>query len=253
MAERADRPPEMQTLLKSMGLLHALDDTARDALANLPFRIAVVESGGDVVREGQRPNESCLVIDGFMCRYKHSLSGSRQILSFHFPGDIPDLQSIYLARMDHSLSALSRSRVALIPHEAILDAIRTNPTLTSGLWKSTLVDAAMFRAWLLNVGSKPATQRMAHLFCEIFLRMRMLGLAEGDTFVLPLTQVVLAEALALSVVHVNRTLQELRREGVITARSGHFVIKDWQRLRHIGEFDPAYLHYSADLPEFARN
>jgi CRP-like cAMP-binding protein len=252
MSDRPARQPESQMLIRSVELLHEIDDVAREVLDQLPYRLAVVEQNVDLVREGQKPTESCLVVEGFLCRYKQLMSGSRQILSFHFAGDIPDLQSVYLQRMDHTLGALTRSRVAFIPHEAILDVIKHHPLLASALWKKTLVDAAIFRAWLVSVGSKSATQRMAHLFCEIFLRMRMLGLSQGDDFTLPLTQAHLADALGLSVVHVNRTLQELRREGVLSAKSSQFVIKDWERLSRMGEFDPSYLHYTATLPPFAQ-
>src|SRR3954471_4554349 len=168
--------------------------------------------------------------------------GKRQIFSFHIPGDIPDLQSLHLDVMDHSLSTLSACKVMFIPHETVCDLVRQCPRIGDAFWRETLIDAAVFREWIMNLGRREAYGRMAHLLCEFYVRLRAVGLTNGDAYAMPLTQAELADATGLSAVHVNRTLQELRGEGLITWRAGSVAVLDWDRLKEAGEFDPAYLH-----------
>lgn len=243
---------DSESLIRGLDLIAEIDESDRAALEALPLHPATVEPGEDFVRQGDMPKECCLLVEGFACRYKTMSRGQRQILSFHLPGDVPDLQSLYLEKMDHGLSALSRCRVAYIPHQALRDLIRNRPGICAALWKSTLVDAAIFREWLAGVGRRTAGQRMAHLFCEIMTRMRVRGIATARTYHLPITQADLADALGLSPVHVNRTLQELRRAGLITSRGKHFAVEDWDRLCAYGDFDPDYLQLRRSaLPEMA--
>jgi CRP-like cAMP-binding protein len=239
---------DIESLIRALDLIEDIGPADRAALQTLPLRLAHVEAGQDIVRYGEDPTESCLLIDGFVCRYKTLSQGQRQILSFHFPGEIPDLQSLRLTLMDHSLGALVASRVAFIPHEAIEAVVRAAPGVQRVLWKATLVDASIFREWLAGVGRRDAAERMAHLFCEMFVRMKILGLAPDKSFHLPVTQNEIADALGLSSVHVNRTLQKLRRERLIASRGRYFSVEDWPRLRAAADFDPLYLHLRRPLP-----
>ncbi|MGD9968167.1 MAG: Crp/Fnr family transcriptional regulator [Hyphomonadaceae bacterium] len=224
--------------LRSIGTISPADE---DIVRRLPLRLQSVGAHQDVVHEGDRPTECCVILEGFVCRHKAVAGGQRQILSFHLPGDLPDLQSLHLEVVDFSLGSLTASQVAFIPHSALREGVRASPTFADLLWRSTMIDAAIFRAWLASVGRRNAYQRVAHLFCEVFVRMKSLGLAEEMGFMLPITQVELGDALGLSAVHVNRTLQQLRQDGVIVSRGRYNGFTDWERLKKAGDFDPSYL------------
>jgi CRP-like cAMP-binding protein len=183
-----------------------------------------------------------LILDGFAFRYKMLPGGKRQILSFHIPGDIPDLQSLHLEVMDHSLGTLMETKVAFIPHDVVRAFIRAHPRIGDIFWRDTLIDAAVFREWVTNVGRREAYGRIAHICCELFVRIRAVGLNNGESYAMPITQAELADATGLSTVHVNRTMQELRGNGLISTKGGSVIIKDWDGLREAGEFDPTYLH-----------
>jgi CRP-like cAMP-binding protein len=194
------------------------------------------------VREGDRPSECCLILEGFAYRYKLTEEGKRQIFSFHIPGDIPDLQSLHIDVMDHSLSSLTTCKAMFISHESVRNLMQGCPRISDAFWRDTLIDAAVFREWILNLGRREAYERMAHLLCELYVRLKAVGLTNGDACDMPFTQAELADATGLSTVHVNRTLQELRGDGLITLRAGSLSVLDWNRLREAGEFDPTYLH-----------
>jgi CRP-like cAMP-binding protein len=156
--------------------------------------------------------------------------------------NIPDLQSLHLEVMDHSLGTLARSTLAFLPHDTVRDLIRRCPRIGDAFWRETLIDAAVFREWMLGLGRREAYGRMAHLLCELYVRLKAVGLANGHGYEMPLTQAELGDALGLSTVHVNRTLQDLRGEGLITLQGGSVAVLDWEGLRKAGEFDPTYLH-----------
>lgn len=221
--------------------LVSLTPAARAGLEALPLRILRVTEGVDLVREGDRPNECCLVLEGLVCGHKIARGGQRQILSFHLAGEIPDLHSLHCSRMDHSIVAMTAGRVAYVSHGELQALADRFPEVASAFLKLILIDAAIARETIANIGRRSAFDRTAHLFCEMYTRMSAKGLAEGLRFELPLSQASLAEALGLSAVHVNRTLQQLRREGLIASRGRYVTILDWDRLRQAGDFDPSYL------------
>ena len=225
--------------LESIGELSSED---REALRTLPLRVVELGRGVDATHDGSKPTECCLLVDGLMHRYKVLRDGRRQILAFHTPGDIPDLQSLLLSRFDHSLAATVRSRVAFIRHEDILALVRDRPTIGYLFWRDTLIDAGIFRAWITSLGQRSAYEHLAVLFCELFVRLRAIGLTTDHACKLPLTQAELGDAVGLSTVHVNRTLQELRSAGLIELHGGILKIIDWKRLKEVAQFDPDYLH-----------
>ena len=218
-----------------------------DAIAHLPMMVKDLPPQAAIVREGERPGQCCLLIDGFACRSKTTDVGKRQILSIHIPGDIPDLQSLHLHVMDHDLTTLSACKVGYIAHEVLRTITRERPMIAEALWRETLIDAAVFREWIVNVGRRPATARMAHFLAEIGKRLEAVGLANVDQFELPMTQIDMADALGLSPVHVNRVIQELRRSGVLELRKHAVSIRDLPRLMQIADFDDLYLHQSQAL------
>jgi CRP-like cAMP-binding protein len=209
----------------------------------LPVTVRELKADQDIVRDQDRPSQCCAILEGFACRYKMLPGGKRQIFSFHIPGDIPDLQSIHLEVMDHSLGTLVSSKVAFIPHEVVRGLIDAHPRVGAVLWRDTLIDAAVFREWVANVGRREGYARIAHLLCEVYVRLRAVGLVQGHAFQMPITQAELGDATGLSTVHVNRMMQELRSAGLIsTPSNGRVVIEDWGRLQEAGQFDATYLH-----------
>jgi CRP-like cAMP-binding protein len=211
------------------------------ALADLPMTIKVFDAQEDIVREGERPSVVCLVLEGFACRYSTVPSGRRQIMSLHIPGDIPDLQSLFIKVMDHTLGTLVPTKVALISHDAMRKLIDRNNRIAHLLWRDSLVDAAIFRKWIVGIGRRSAYARFAHLVCEFAMRMQAIGLMDSNVCAMPFTQADIADALGLSNVHVSRVLGRLRKQGLFTWQDGVLTIKNWERLQKAAEFDPSYL------------
>jgi len=242
MNEAFDATP----LIHKLGSQIVLSDDERNALQSITGTIKTLDAHQDIAREGDRPSACCLILEGFAYRYKLTETGKRQILSFHIPGEIPDLQSLHLGVMDHSLGTLARSKLAFLSHETVRDLTRRCPRIADAFWRETLIDAGIFREWMVGLGRREAYARVAHLLCELYVRLKAVGLANGHAYELPLTQAELGDAFGLSTVHVNRTLQDLRGEGLITLGSRSVTVKDWERLRAAGEFDPTYLHLKTE-------
>jgi CRP-like cAMP-binding protein len=229
-------------LVRKLESISALCDDERLALQNLPMQVQDLRPDQDIVREGDRPSRSCLVLDGFAATYKMTGDGKRQIMAFHSPGDIPDLQSLQLKVLDSSLGTLTACKVGFIQHEVLRDLCRRYPRINDALWRETLINAAIFRRWMTNIGRRDAYNRIAHLFCEWIVRLRAVGLVRDRVCDFPMTQNELADATGISTVHVNRVLQELRGNGLITLKAGTLTILDWEQLKQAGDFDAAYLH-----------
>jgi CRP-like cAMP-binding protein len=190
----------------------------------------------------QELQHSTLLLDGLMCRYKDLKNGQRQVTELHVAGDFADLHSFTLKRLDHSIMTLTPCRVAIMPHDNLRRITEELPHLTRLYWFGTNLDAAIHREWEVSLGRRSAISRVAHLFCELEVRLGLVGLTEGDSYALSLTQTDLAECLGLTSVHVNRTLKELRERGLMEFRSGRVVIHELEGLRRTAEFDPAYLY-----------
>ena len=198
-------------------------------------------AGSDLVREGDRPTESMLVVSGFSTRYRDQVDGNRHITAIHIAGDFVDLHSLLLKEMDHSVGALSDCHVLKFPHRGLVALTESYPHLTRLLWLMTLIDGAIHREWLASSG-RPAVEHLARLICELYVRLKAAGNISGDTFILPVTQNELGEALGLSAVHVNRTLQQLRSENLFTWQGQEIHILDWPGLQKRALFDARYLH-----------
>jgi CRP-like cAMP-binding protein len=242
MSDAIELHPGHNLLFRKLRSIAPLGEDEAHCLTTLPLTIKNVGADQDIVREGDRPHECCLVVEGFVCRYKLTAAGKRQIFSFHLPGDIPDLQSLHITVMDHSLTTLTPSKLAFIPHESLAKVMHKCPRVADVFWRDTLIDAAVFREWMVGIGRRSAETRIAHVLCEVLVRMRAVGLANEHACELPVTQAELGDALGLSTVHVNRSLQELRKKGLITLRGSVLTVEDWPGLKEAGEFDPTYLH-----------
>jgi CRP-like cAMP-binding protein len=233
-------------MIRKLESIFTLTDDERQALENLPMQVVVIKENQDLVREGDSPSRSCLVLSGFTCTYKMTGNGKRQIVGFSIPGDVPDLQSLHLTVLDNSISTLSPCRIGFITHEVLRDICTRYPRIASAFWRETLIDAAIFREWVMNVGQRDAYSRMAHVLCELLVRLRAVGLVEDHSCNLPITQGEFADALGVTTVHVNRVLQEMRANGLIELSGDRLNIPDWETLKRAGDFDPTYLHLKRD-------
>jgi CRP-like cAMP-binding protein len=233
---------DKNSLIRKLESIFDLSEDERRSLENLPMRVTAINADQDIVREGDRPSRCGLLLSGFACTYKVTAQGKRQIVSFNIPGDISDLQSLHLKVLDSSISTMSPCRVGFITHEALRDLCIRHPRIAAALWRGTLIDAAVFREWVVNVGRREGTSRVAHVLCELLVRLRAVGLVEDHACDLPITQTEFADAVGFTTVHVNRILQQLRNDGLIELKGERLFVPDWERLKRTGEFDPAYLH-----------
>lgn len=214
----------------------------RAALAAISGNIRYVDARRDLVSEGDKPRYVHLVLDGWGTRYKSLPDGKRQIVSLFLPGDFCDLNVYILRHMDHSIRAITRLKVAMITAEEMTALTTDRPRITQALWWHELVTVAVQREWTLNLGQRSAYERLGHLLVEIYLRLEMVGRAAGGRCDFPMTQNDLAEATGLTPVHVNRTLQDMRREGLIELERKQLRICDLGRLKDSAMFNPNYLH-----------
>ena len=220
----------------------ALTEDEREVLRNATSRVRTFDARQDIIPEGSTRTESALILEGFACRSKHLRDGSRQITAFHVPGDFADLHSFLLTTTDDGVGALTPCKVALVPHKSLREITRQYPYLARVLWLTTLIDGAIHREWMTGIGRLPARERVAHLLCELTVRLQRVGMVNHGSFELPITQSELSDATGLSYVHVNRMLMELRKEGLITSSGTTVTINDWKRLRDLAQFNPEYLH-----------
>ncbi|HEX5185031.1 MAG TPA: Crp/Fnr family transcriptional regulator [Allosphingosinicella sp.] len=218
----------------------------QEAILALPFRPIGLRPQEYIVREGDKPQNCCVILGGYAFRHKVAGNGGRQIFSIHMKGDLADLQNSLLSVADHNLQALNHVEAALIPVEAIQQVAFERPAVGRAMWYETVVDASIFREWTLNVGRRDSRTRTAHMLCEFALRLEMAGLGERCDYDLPMTQEQLADALGLTSVHTNRMLKSLGEAKLISRTHRSIRIDDWAGLQAAGDFDPAYLHIKGD-------
>jgi CRP-like cAMP-binding protein len=230
------------TLIRKLTEHSRLDPEDEVALRSLAMRMRDLEPEEDLAANGRGNGTLALVRDGLVARYHTRSSGKRQYLSFHMSGDMPDAEALFLERRDHAVCSIGKARVGLVARDDMLDLIKARPSIGVAVWRGTLIDAAISRTAMANLGARPGRTRMAHLFCELYYRAQSTGIAKQGSCHLPFNQTQLGDALAMSLVTVNRTLQSLRRTGAIQFRSGQMTVHDWARLAEIGHFDPSYLH-----------
>ena len=231
------------SVIRHLQHMYDLSREETAALEGLPMQVAEFEADQDIVREGDRPTKCFAVLEGYAMTLKVTGPGKRQIMAFHIPGDMPDLQSLHLELLDITVTTLTPCKVGFVQHDALRHLCARHPRLGDAFWRETLVASAVFREWVMNVGRRDAFARLAHVFCEWMTRMRAMGLAQGYACELPITQNELADATGITTVHVNRTLKRLRAEGLIELTGSKLTVLDWDRLKHVGDFDPTYLHY----------
>lgn len=221
-----------------------LSDQDRQVLEQAVRDVRQFKPRHDLILEDDSPENVHVILEGFACRYKLLPDGTRQIMAYLVPGDCCDLHVPILSRIDHTIGTLTVCKVAFLSHTVIEDLTRQYPSITRALWWSTLADQGTLREWLVNMSRRPADKRTAHLLCELLVRLQAVGLATNNSFVLPLTQRQLADTLAMTGVHLNRIVRQLRCEGLITLKGHTITIPDVERLKSFAEFSPNYLHLS---------
>jgi CRP-like cAMP-binding protein len=235
-------PQELRILIRKLrehSRLTAEDLAAINSLSHIARKL---EPDEDLIRQGDDPDVSAVVLSGMVARYHLLQNGSRQYLSFHLSGDMPDSQALFIERMDHAVCAIGPALIASIPHKELLATFKSQPSVAFAIWRETLIDAAIFREAITNNSARTRPARLAHLFCELFYRARASGLARGNTFAAPISLVQLGEALGMSIATVNRCLQDLRTSQAMEFRRGVIQIKNWEWLVEIAQFNPSYLH-----------
>lgn len=229
-------------LLRKLECLGRLTPDERECVEAMPLVGKQLMPGEQVALEGNEPSHCCLVVEGLLRRYSILSNGNLQTLSIHVPGDIPDLQGLHLRTMDHTLASIGKSKVAMIAHRDLLEVLRKSPRLSNLFWRESLVDAAVARAWVKVLGGHEAVGRLAHLACELYVRMQVMGLVKDNSYPLPLTQVQIGETIGATVVHVNRILKKLRSDRLLEHKEGRLAILNWDGLSEMADFDPGYLN-----------
>jgi CRP-like cAMP-binding protein len=229
-------------LVAKLDVASNLSPCDKEAIRGMCSNVREFAAKRDVISEGESPDHVHVMIEGWAARYKVVADGQRQIVAFLIPGDFCDLHVTILREMDHSIVALTPAKVAFVPQETMEELPINRPHLCRALWRATLIDEAILRSWIVNIGRREALGRIAHLFCELHARLALVGLADSGQFALPLTQQVIADATGLTPVHISRMLQQLRADGQIVLKKGELTIVDLEALRKVADFDPSYLH-----------
>jgi CRP-like cAMP-binding protein len=240
--------PEIDRSASLIRKLQSLNDLSAEevsALQALPLRKLAVRAGTTIVAEGQLVSECCVLVSGFACRHKVARDGKRQIVSFHVAGDMLDVQHLLFENADHNLQMITDGEVAFFPISLLRTLVRERPDVAMALWRDCLVDASIFREWVLNAARRDAKMRIAHMLCEFATRCEVAGLGSPETLWLPMTQEHIGDATGLTSVHVNRTLRSLREDGALEGAGRFFKVGDWNQLRYAAGFNPAYLHLAA--------
>ncbi|MCT8266398.1 Crp/Fnr family transcriptional regulator [Afifella sp. JA880] len=232
------------TRLRRGAALDIEDEAALTELFNGSIR--QIKGHIDLISQGDRPGRVQLILSGFACRYKILPNGRRQIMAYLLPGDFCDLNVAILGQMDHNISTLTPCAVAQASGSALEELIATRSRIARALWWANLVEESVLREWLVNVGQRPAHQRVANLFCELAWRLRAAGLEQPEGFDFPITQQDLGHALGLSAVHINRVVQDLRATGLIRLQGGRLALLKPDTLAEMAMFDPVYLHLGTE-------
>jgi CRP-like cAMP-binding protein len=228
-------------LVHRLRLHSALADADAEALKRLPHTVQLMRQNSQLARTGELTTQCAILVKGFIHRYRATDLGQRQILAIYVPGDPIDFDHLFLPVADDGLQAVKESLVAYVRHDDLRELLASRPGIAEAVTRALLVDASIFREWTVNVGRRDARARIAHLLCEIALRLKAQGLDFRDS-PLPLTQDQIADATGLTPVHVNRTLRSLGAEGAIQRKGPLVLLPDPEALREVGGFDPRYLH-----------
>lgn len=235
----------MHPIVRKLSLFTRFTQEEAGAIADLSTRVVEVPAHIEIVREDDLPDHVIFLLRGFACRHKLLPSGKQQILAFMIPGDVCDPGITLLDRRDHSISAMSSCQIGHVADDELTEIGVRFPKVGAALRWASLVEDAINREWIVNLGQRQALGRMAHVICELYYRLRAIGQVDGPSYALPVSQAELGNAMGISSVHINRTLQELRGKKLIAFSDRRMTILDLRSLETLGEFDPAYLHQEA--------
>jgi CRP-like cAMP-binding protein len=230
------------SLLRGIERRGPIGEADRRAVLALPHRVRTLAKGEALIETGSEPQVCGLLLSGWLHRQKVSAEGVRAIVALLIPGDPVDIQNLFLAASDHDAVALTEAKVMLLPQEPIEELLASSLPIARALWIDTLVSASISREWLVNVGRRSAVRRVAHLLCEMAMRLRAARLLDGTRFTLPLTQTEIGDATGLTSVHVSRVFRVLETERLIGRDNREIEVLDWRALTRRGEFDGSYLH-----------
>jgi CRP-like cAMP-binding protein len=231
----------LHRFLNRLLLRSFLSSEEQEAILALPAAHAHVAARKEIVSPGETIDHACLVSKGVAARFDQMQGGQRQITALHIAGDMCDLHSVVAPTAAWGIAALTATNVLLVPHDSLRELARSRPAIALAFWRDSIVDASILAKWIGNIGRQDARARLAHLICEFGVRCELAGIGSKTAFALDATQEQLADALGLTAVHVNRTLQRLRAESVVSTRGHAIIVLDWDRLVQIAEFDPSYL------------
>lgn len=239
-------PQNIASLVTKLARRDALSVVEREVLGGLLGPERAVKAGGVLIAPGDRPSYSTFLVSGFCARFNLTMAGGRQLTEINVAGDFVDLHSMLMRQMDHGVVALADCVVAYAQHADLRRLTEQHPHLGRLLWLETVIDGAIHRQWLVTMGQQDAASRLAHLVCELYMRLEAAGLASDGQLRIPMTQTDLGDVLGLTPIHVNRVLMELRREGLIAWKGDQVSIPDWDRLAAFALFDPTYLRLQRD-------
>ena len=234
-------------MVRKLALRAPIDAMDSQAILALPFTRRVMDPSTYLVREGDLPDQCAVIVSGFAFRQKITGGGARAIISLHIPGEILDLQHLVLDVADHNVQTLSSAMIATVPRSALRELARSHPGVAHAMTVNILVEASIFREWVVNVGRRDARARIAHLLCEFAIRLDKQGISAGQDYELPMTQEQLADAVGLTPVHVNRTLKLLEQDGLITRDKRKLAFPRWEALKAISDFSSRYLHLAQQI------
>jgi CRP-like cAMP-binding protein len=231
-------------LVRKLSRSLALSETEASIVSEIPVQHRRFGRGDSMVWQGDHPTNCFIVESGLSCREKVVAGDKRQISAINVPGDVPDLQGVFLDVIDHNIAALSSCEVAFFPHKSVIDLFERAPRVAAVFWRELLIEAAIYREWLANLASREAVPRLASFVCEMAIRLKVAGVSDGYKLPFPLTQAEIGNILGISLVHTNRCIATLREEQLVVFAERKVRIIDWQRLQQRGDYDPSYLQLS---------
>jgi CRP-like cAMP-binding protein len=232
-------------LLSRLERFNTLSAVDRQRIVDLPLKLVNYPADREIISYGYSASRCTLVLDGFLYSHKAVAGSRRQITSFFVPGDVVDLPTLYLPRVDHTIATLGPAVLGFVPHAALKKVLDESSVLAQAFWLETLMQAAIFQEWVVNLGRRDAFARLAHIVCELTVRLQSVGLARDFSFSMPWTQLDVADACGISNVHANRVIQELRHLELVEWDSRRLRIRNWGALVRLADFNDDYLQCDA--------
>ncbi|MEZ7274169.1 Crp/Fnr family transcriptional regulator [Sphingobium sp. 10 DY56-G10] len=232
----------LQLFVRKLSERSCLNQEERRTVLELEGQEVEYAPHRDIVRPGELTDFCCLIISGMAARFGQLPDGTRQITAVYIAGDMCDLYSLMLPKVEWALQALSSRLVLLkVPHRKMQDIVHAYPAVAEAFWRDCVADASILSQWVVNIGRRDALMRTAHLFCELGLRIEIAGLGRRTAFQLPVIQSQMADALGITPVHMNRVIRALRQQGLLTVQGRDVQVPDWNALAHAGGFESGYL------------